>query len=163
MVGRFGHCLSAPHSLYHTYLQGLLQVVRVLHAHACMYITLHILYYIFAVELKQVQDLESFVLRTGPSFVLKCGPRFFLSPVSQYDYIWRLGGMCKIANSVNWRKISVKKHLVRISKSVFFRLVCAVWVAVFHVDLLEKMKQEKYQTIKQNKTIKIVFLVWSSK
>ena len=34
--------------------------------------------YIQAVELKLVQDLEIFVLETGPRVVLKTGPRFLL-------------------------------------------------------------------------------------
>ena len=102
----------------------------------CVYIYIHI--YMHAVELKLVQDLGVYKLKTGPSYKFKTGPSLFTLPPPIFIVFW---GMFINTNSINFCQNSFFYKIVGMSK-----MRCSkrkMHFFVFFILLQEKQKKEK--------------------
>ena len=84
--------------------------------HACMHI------YIYVVELKLVQDLPFYKLKTGPSYKLKIGPSFFCCFPQFYSVlgIFRNTNSVAVCQNSVFAKFWVIKNEVFEKKIAFF-------------------------------------------
>ena len=103
--------------------------------------------YVYAVELKLVQDLGA-VLKTGPRVVLKTAPSLFVS--LRLPYFCSVLGVCFTTQVSICAKIVFFFLIAGMSKGCFRKEITR-FVFVFFMLLLEKQKKEKSKWKRQEK------------